>query len=240
MTSEDKLKLRVLLWDVDGTILNFAEAERHAIKKGFERYGLGECTDEMLEVYSGINIKYWKMLERGEMTKAGILTERFREFFDLYGIGSTENIVERFNETYQHDLGDIICINDDALKVIDGIPGDVLQYAITNGTAVAQNRKISESGLRKRMDGIFISEEVGYEKPRIEFMDAVMADIRSRIPDIAKSEILVIGDSLTSDIQLANNTDVRCCWYNPQRAARPADLRIDFEISSLDELIGMI
>ena len=73
--------ITTILWDVDGTLLNFLAAEKSAIRKLFEEYGLGECTDEMIERYSVINRKYWEKLERGELTKSEILVGRFQEFF---------------------------------------------------------------------------------------------------------------------------------------------------------------
>ena len=78
--------IKLILWDIDGTLLDFEAAEKAAIKNLFIKFGFGECTDEMLRVYSGINRKYWQALEKGEMTKAEILVNRFREFFSLYGL----------------------------------------------------------------------------------------------------------------------------------------------------------
>ena len=77
-------KINVILWDIDGTLLNFEEAEKYAIRKCFSIFHLGECTDEMLHTYSGINREYWKRLERGELTKIEVLEGRFRDFFEKY------------------------------------------------------------------------------------------------------------------------------------------------------------
>ena len=74
--------MKVILWDIDGTLLNFEEAEKQAIRKGFSIFGLGECTDEMLRAYSSINKGYWKRLEKGELTKMEVLEGRFRDFFE--------------------------------------------------------------------------------------------------------------------------------------------------------------
>ena len=97
---------KYLLWDIDGTVLDFLASEAYAIRALFEKYNLGECSDEMLKMYSGINTKYWQMLERGEMTKPEILVGRFCEFFGL--IGADVTIAENFNRDYQITLGDHI------------------------------------------------------------------------------------------------------------------------------------
>ena len=231
-------KIKAVLWDIDGTVLNFGEAEKAAIRKGFKRYGMGECTDDMLREYSQINSEYWKKLERGEMTKKEILTGRFKEFFKMYDIDAA--LADEFNDTYQYDLGDTVCVNDNAIAVIDGIPGHIFQYAVTNGTAVAQRRKIAKSGLDKRMRNVFISEEVGFEKPRVEYFEFVFQRIREDIPDIRKKEMIIIGDSLTSDIQLGNNAGILCCWYNPEGRECMPGLRIDFEIRHLSEVSAIV
>ena len=78
--------IKTLLWDIDGTLLDFSKAEEYGIRKCFEIFSLGECTDEMLSRYSKINRKYWERLERNEITKQQVLTERFVEFFKLENI----------------------------------------------------------------------------------------------------------------------------------------------------------
>ena len=73
--------IKVILWDIDGTLLDFKEAERHALEKCFELFGFGVCSEERRSRYSEINHCYWERLERGELTKAEVLVGRFREFF---------------------------------------------------------------------------------------------------------------------------------------------------------------
>ena len=97
-------KITTVLWDVDGTLLDFIAAEKAAIRKLFKEYDLGECTDEMLACYSKINRTYWVKLENGEMTKPEILVGRFRDFFVSEGLDPS--IASAFNEKYQDRLGD--------------------------------------------------------------------------------------------------------------------------------------
>lgn len=223
---------KAILWDIDGTLLNFLKSENAAIKECFQKFGLPECTDEMVNVYSEINENYWKRLERGEVTKPELFTSRFRDFFDIYGI---ECSAEKFNALYQQTLGNHVFFNDNSLELVKFLAGKVHQYAVTNGSAVAQDRKLHKSGLDKILDGIFISEKVGAEKPSPLFFDRVFA----QIPE-SREDVIIVGDSLTSDIRGANNAGIACCWYDPACRKPPADIRIDYTISDLNEITSII
>ena len=226
--------IKTVLWDIDGTILNFEKSESYAVKKCFELFSLGECTDDMIKRYSVINQKYWRRLEKGELTKQQVLVMRFCEFFDSEGIVCSD--VEGFNSEYQIRLGDTVFFNDDGYELVGSLRGVVKQYAVTNGTAAAQDRKLARSGLDKLFDGIFISDKLGAEKPSVEFFDKVF----SSIGGINKGETLIVGDSLTSDIRGGNNAGILCCWYNPSSAPLTDGLRVDYIINDLRQVKKII
>lgn len=226
--------IRVVLWDIDGTLLDFHKAEAAAIRTLFEKYKLGICTDEMLANYSAINKVYWQRLERGEMTKPEILVGRFRDFFAEYGLNT--NCAADFNADYQLALGDTVCFTPGALETVQALKGQVLQCAVTNGTAIAQHKKLAASGLDKLLDEIFISDEIGFEKPNITFFDAVWKKIGTFAPD----EVLIVGDSLTGDMQGGNNAGIRTCWFNPAGAPLPQNVRIDYDIRCISEVNNLI
>lgn len=222
--------IKVILWDMDGTLLDFEKAEYQAIRKCFEIFGLGECTSEMIRRYSVINKKYWERLERKELTKAEVLVGRFEEFF------ATENIqtacAAEFNKEYQLRLGDTICFCDDSFELVKVFKGRIKQYAVTNGTKVAQDRKLERSGLIGLFDDIFISEEVGVEKPDVKFFEYVWKQIGNYAPN----EVIIVGDSLTSDMQGGNNAGILTCWYNPKDLVNDKGVTVDYEISNLQQL----
>lgn len=226
--------IKVLLWDIDGTLLNFLEAEKVAIRSCFDKFELGICTDEMLSRYSKINRKYWEKLERKEMTKPEILVGRFREFFCEYGLNT--DCAEAFNEEYQVRLGDTICFNDNGYELVKSLQGKVRQFAVTNGTYVAQSRKLALSGLGELFEDVFISDQIGYEKPDERFFDVVW----ERIGECRQDEVMIIGDSLTSDMQGGNNVGILCCWYNPEKVENTKGLRIDHEIQDLQVIPSLL
>lgn len=228
------MPIKVLLWDIDGTVLNFLAAEKAAIRSCFAHFNLGKCTDEMIARYSTINAKCWKMLEAGEITKKQCLTMRFEKFFALEGVICES--IDAFNAEYQVRLGDTIVFNDNAFDIISSLKGRFLQYAVTNGTRKAQEMKLVNSGLDKVFDGVFISDVLGCEKPSKDFFEPVFEQIGA----VDRSEIMIIGDSPTSDIRGGNNTGIKCCWYNPNGSVLPDDLHTDYEITNLAEIINIL
>ena len=226
--------IRTILWDVDGTLLNFRAAESAAIKQCFRDFGLGECDDAVVARYSRLNNSYWERLETGELTKAQVLYGRFAEFFAAEGIDFDR--IDDFNAVYQRCLGDSICYMDDSYTLIAGLRGRVRQYAVTNGTVTAQERKLQKSGLGALFDGVFISDRVGFEKPSAEYFDLVLA----AIGPVEKDETMIVGDSLTSDIRGGNNAGIVTCWYNPAGLPNDKGVRVDWEIRNLHEVEALL
>jgi len=222
--------IRVILWDVDGTLLDFLAAERQAMTDCFLHFGLGECAPEQIARYSAINRSYWERLERGEIAKAQVLVGRFREFFA--GEGMDPALAEAFNEEYQLRLGDTVCFMDNSYELIRSLRGRVRQYAVTNGTRVAQERKLKKSGLGELFDGVFISELVGAEKPGPLFFDRVFSDIGP----VERREVLIVGDSLTSDMKGGLLAGIRCCWYNPRGLPAPEGMELDYVVRDLNRV----
>lgn len=225
---------KYLLWDIDGTVLNFLAAEAHAMRFLFKKYNLGECSDETIKLYSKINVKYWQKLEKNELTKPEILIGRFREFFEV--IGADASIAESFNLDYQVALGDYIEFIDNAKEVLLSQKGKYILAAVTNGTRIAQEKKLRASGLDHVFDAIFISENVGFEKPNPEFFDYVLTSLG--VTD--KGEVLIIGDSLTSDILGGVNAGIGTCWFNPSHKPNSIGVPVTYEIDDLNKLTDVV
>ena len=223
--------IKVLLWDIDGTVLNFEKAEFHSMQDAFNKYGLGTFTNEYKEKYTKINTSYWKRLERNEVSKQEVLLGRFRDFFNEVGIEFSDYAA--FNLDFQLGLGDHVFFNDSAFELIKNFKQDFRQYAVTNGTYTAQHKKLATSHLNDVLDGVFISDVLKVEKPNRAFFEQVLNTIGSYSLD----EILIIGDSLTSDIQGGNNIGIKTCFYDPKHTSANLDnYRIDYHISDLNEL----
>ena len=207
--------IKVILWDIDGTLLNFKMSERYAIDYCFNKFHMGTCTDEMLQRYSVINRGYWERLETGELTREQVMLGRFHEFFESEGLPTDQ--VKVFNDEYQIRLGDKAFFCDHGDELVKQLKATVKQYAVTNGTTVAQERKLRFSGLDQLLDGVFISEQVGVDKPQKAF-----------------------GDSLTSDIRGGKNAGILTCWYNPDHLPNKIEVTPDCTIDNLQDILSYL
>ena len=225
---------KAVLWDIDGTLLDFLAAEKAAIRTLFMRFELGPCTDEMIRAYSSINVRWWEKLERGEADKPTILVGRFKEFFSAYGIDPA--VAEAFNREYQTALGDTIVFTPGAKETVSALKGRVLQCAVTNGTKTAQTKKLAASGLGELFDRVFISEDVGFEKPDKRYFDKVFEAIAPVMP----YEALIVGDSLTSDMRGGLNAGIATCLYDPSGRKDAGAMRIDCRVQSVTEVPGIL
>lgn len=226
--------IKAILWDVDGTLLDFAAAEKTAVRNLFGEFGFGDISDETIGLYSQINKKYWERLETGELTKPQVLLGRFEEFFELIGIDKSKAV--DFNNQYQVRLGDTVVFCDDSKAIVESLKGKVIQYVVSNGTVIAQNKKLRISGFDHLMDGIYLSEQIGHEKPSRDFF----APIMDELADIGENEIIIVGDSLTSDIRGGNNVGIRTCWYNPKGLVNDKGVIVDYEIADLHGIYDIL
>ena len=222
-------KIKAILYDVDGTLLDFETQEEVALSYCFKKYNLGELSEEKLELYKRINLGYWEMFEKNLITKEKLVVKRFEDYLEALGVKLN---AEEVNDTYFSKLGDTIVFKDNSYELVKSLNGKIKQYVVTNGAIRVQKTKLAKSGFDKLMDDVFISDEVGYQKPRKEFFDA----IKNRLGDIANDEILIVGDSLTSDMKLADNCNLISCFYNPKKKDYKVDFKIDYEISDLNEV----
>ena len=226
-------KFDTLLWDLDDTLLNFGQSEKHAITSCFDQFQIS-YDEEMVKRYSDINLSFWKRFEKGEIVKKEVLHGRFRQLFDEFGI---INITpEEFQLLYQEELGSTYFYNDDSFEICKKLSTDFRQYIVTNGIVITQEKKLKLSGFDQIMNGICISEKFGYQKPQSEFFDKCFEFIGS----VEKDKILMIGDSLTSDIKGGNNAGITTCWYNPKKNDCLEQVVVDYEIQSLDQIFDIV
>jgi len=228
------MKYTTILFDADGTLLDFLRCEREAIAETFLSLGIN-VDNTMLDDYSHINDSLWKALERGEIEKERLKYHRFEILYEKYGIDVDP---KQTAAVYMNALSQRAYLIDGAEELCRSLYGKAKMYIVTNGVKSTQDRRLAISGLLKYFDGVFISECTGYEKPHREFFDYVA----EHIPDFSKSETIIIGDSLSSDILGGINYGIDTCWYSPSGKEAPADIkgRITYTSRSLSGIYNVL
>lgn len=226
------MKYKILLFDADHTIFDFKTSEYFALKEALEELGL-PSNEGCIERYSEINMRYWKMLERGEIDKKSLLLARFVEFAREYGF---EEKAPALSDLYMSNLSHKAHLFEGAQEMLSTLSQNYRMFIITNGLKSTQDGRFAISPITKYFEKIFISEVVGAEKPSREFFDAVEKSIEG----YERTSALVIGDSLSSDIKGAIGAGIDSCWFNPEGKNAPDGWDITYTVSSYEEILRLL
>lgn len=225
------MNYKTILIDLDDTLLDFQKSEDVAIRTTIKTLGI-EPTEDVVSAYKEINLKYWKMFERKEIEREALLIARFKEFCELLNI--TNKDFSLLNETYFHYLSSSPFEIDGAEEFLKKLSKKYDIYVITNGVKRVQTIRLSLVNITKYFKKVYISEEIGYQKPSVEFFDFVLNDLNI----INKEEVLIIGDSLSSDIQGGINSGIDTMWYNPK--GLQSNINYTYQIENYDEFFEII
>lgn len=224
-----------LFFDVDDTLLDFGACERNALQNALQKNGY-PFHESMYQWYHTFNLSLWKQFERGEIDRDAVLHSRFTALFEKYGIRNGDAV--RFEEDYIDALSEQYVLAPGALAVVQALSKQYRLYIVTNGVARSQYRRLSASGLTEYMQDIFISEEIGSQKPQKAFFDACF--LRMGVGEAARKRVMIVGDSLTSDIKGGRDAGLVTCWYHADERVRDIDVVPDYEIRALDELLCLL
>lgn len=226
------MRYSTVLFDADGTLLDFHRGEREAVKEALALSGI--CADdEMVRVYSEINDGLWKALERGEIERSVLLYRRFELFCEHYGY---EADAKRIAKDYMDTLSTKAYLLDGVVDMLDRLYGKVRMYIVTNGIEYIQTRRYARTGIQKYFDGIFISECIGSAKPSPDYF----AYVEKHVDGFDVRSTIVIGDSLTSDIKGGNNYGIDTCWYNPDNKECGGIADPTYEVRDFDDVVKII
>lgn len=220
----------ILLFDADRTLYDFDKSEELAFYQIAPLYG-AECTKQNFDIYRQINHQNWLDLELGVATKERIVVRRFEQFLSHLNL-PTEN-AQKMNEDYLDALSTKSILFDQTIPLLERLKQAGKRiFIITNGVTKVQLGRIKGSPLLNYVEQLFISESMGVSKPQKLFFDLVA----QKIEGYDKDKTLVIGDSLTSDIQGANNANLPCVWLNLDGGINDKNLKITFEAKCLPEI----
>lgn len=224
--------IEFLFLDLDDTILDFHKAERIALSKTISQFGL-EPNEEVLHRYHLINKAHWEMLERGELTRAEVLTRRFGVLFAEYGLDVDVQVCAK---TYERNLSIGHYFLPGAEEAVDRLSKKYRLFLASNGTAVVQKGRMTSANLYRFFEKVFVSQEIGHNKPSKAYFDACFV----QIPGFDPAKAMIVGDSLTSDIAGGINAGIRTCWVNPQHLPCPDHIHPDHEIEYLSQLEALL
>ena len=224
--------IEFLFLDLDDTILDFHKAERLAIAKTFRDFGI-DPTDEVLHRYHLINKSCWERLERNEWTREQVLVNRFGILFAEYGAEADPTACAR---AYEKNLSIGHYFLPGAEEAVDRLSKKYRLFLASNGTASVQKGRMTSANLYRFFEKVFVSQELGANKPSEEFFRRACA----QIPGFDPKKAMMVGDSLTSDILGGIRAGMRTCWVNPSHAPARADIPADYEIESLSQLESLL
>jgi 2-haloacid dehalogenase len=224
------LKYTWLLFDADDTLFDFPRAEANALKWTLEQAGL-PFQAEFFGLYSRFNQQVWQEFERGEVTALELRVKRFRLFFDETRLTADPQAI---SPLYLRNLALETDLLPGAEEVVRTLQGGYRLGLVTNGLKDVQRPRLENSALSDCFEKVCISEEVGAAKPSRAYFDAVFREIGQP----PKESVLLIGDSLTSDMRGGVDYGIDTCWYNPK--GKTTELAVTYQISQLKELLNIL
>lgn len=226
------MRYELLLIDADDTIFDYDRAEAYAFAATCGDLGVGYDEARHLPVYRRINEAMWKALERGEIDQARLATERFRRTFEELNLEVDEHA---FSDRYLGHLGEADFLLPEAQATVEALAQEVSLVLLTNGLSRVQRSRFARSPVTQHFDQVVISDEVGVKKPD----PAIFALATEKFDHLEKERVLMVGDSLSSDIRGGVNFGIHTCWYNPRQRPLPEDPIPTYQIRRLSELLTL-
>lgn len=225
------MAFKVLLFDLDGTLLDFKQTEETGLSYVFTQFQIPDPI-ACRKYYQQLNTQLWKGFEQDQYPKEYIFTQRFPMLLAHFHLQRDGKAMER---SYRSWLDQGCDLMKDALAVVSQLARNYELHIITNGYASTQHHRLEKSGLRPYFDHVFVSEEIGWQKPQRAYFEHVLNHL-----DQPKESILVIGDSLIADIGGAKQAGLATCWIHAPGISNDTGIQSDFEITELKELWNIL
>ncbi len=227
------------LFDLDQTLLDFHASEKIALRKVLQANGLS-CSDQIYLAFKSFNKSLWGELEKGRITRSELFEQRFRYIFEQCDGDSSGLDPMQINTDFIRTMSENGVLMDGALELMKRIKSEIEDsgiYIVSNGATINAKGRIASTGLDRYIDGLFVSEDMKVTKPDPEFFDIVLRTIGE-----PRESCIVIGDSLTSDMEGARNAAMTSVWFMPEGdiEAAVATYEIDYYASSYDDLFRIL
>ncbi len=224
------MKYNVVVLDLDNTLVDFDLMQEKALAETFKSYGIVQ-TPGLIADYNEINLGLWEKLEKGLISKKDLVVKRFADVFAKHNIDVD---AASFNTDYMNSIpkyAELIAGADDLLKYLKGKASLII---MTNGAEKPQNQKMAKVNITDYFDHVIISDNVGKPKPSLVIFEYMM----DLLPDVSKSDVLLIGDSLSSDIKGGVEFGLDTIWFN--KYGKAAECPATFEVRKLEDIIAIL
>lgn len=221
-------KYKTILLDIDDTILNFQSNEQQALTRVFRDYAI-PYQKETLTLYHQINRSLWEAYEKGEIDRQVIFNERYQRFFDELGIEANGKEADERYRDYLNDGHEKLPYAKELLAFLKKSGFQI--FAATNGVKETQYRRLTDAHLLHYFDKLYISEEVGFQKPDIRFFDTIFIENQ-----LNHDEVLMVGDSLSSDIKGGKDYGIDTVWLNWKNQTNTQEINPTYTLKDLKAL----
>ncbi len=229
--------IKAILIDIDNTLLDFDAYVKESMKSGFEKFGLGEYEDSMFSVFEKINSEMWQQIEENELTYEELLQTRWNRIFSALNISFEGRV---FEDYFRNCLFESAIPVEGASDILEYLKDKYILCVASNGPYDQQMNRLKKSGMIRCFSNFFISEKIGASKPSEKFFSYCMSELNSEGNPILSSEVLMIGDSLTSDISGAAASGFKTCFFDRKKSGKTNGLSVDYVIGKLEEIPDII
>ncbi len=231
------MEIKAVLIDIDDTLLDFDAYVKQTMKNGFEKFGFPPYTEDMYRVFLGINTSLWHELEKGNLTFEKLKKIRWNYVLEALNIAFDGEI---FEEYFRKALFFSAIPVDGALDILTYLSKKVPVFAASNGPYEQQINRLKTGNMHSYFTDFFISEKIGFSKPSFEYFDFCYKKVLETKPDVLPENIIMIGDSLSSDISGASSFGMKTCFFDKKKKGKVSDASFDFYIDSLDQIKNIL
>lgn len=218
------MRYKAMLIDADNTLFDFSESEKRAIAELFEKYGITDPEAE--KAYHAANSRQWKLLEKGETTHDRLMVDRFSDFIEMLALKAD---AQQMCSDYISALSRQHILIPGALEMVAEVARHMPVAIVTNGIKQIQRARFTGSPVMEHVKALVISHEEGVDKPDPRLLYIAL----EKLGGIAPGDALMVGDSLTSDVQAAINAGMDACWYDPSGKPAPENMEIRHIITDI-------
>ena len=229
---------KTILLDIDNTLFDYLKAENYAVRTTFEDFGFFTSVseskfEEIKKEYRTINDLLWEKLEKGKITSTELKIERFRILFEKINLKYS---AEEFSKKYLKRLGEGAFLFDGAEELCRYLHGKYKLGIITNGMKEVQYSRVENSAIGKYIDKIIVSDDIGISKPNAGIFEYALKKLGTE----NKKESIMVGDSLSADIQGGINFGIDTCWVNLQNEYSDGKIKPKYTVTSLEEIYRIL